>query len=109
MTQFAVSTTSEHSIYASLELSKNSWLLAIQACTLFMNPSRIRKVAAALKPATLLAFHRAMKERKYPEKNSQRLLRRSHWPIMRLRSRNLPSAKFRATPSRHATRCASVC
>ncbi len=30
-----------------------------------MNPSRIRKVAAALKPATLLAFHRAMKERKY--------------------------------------------
>jgi len=31
MTQFAVSTTSEHSIYASLELSKNSWLLAIQA------------------------------------------------------------------------------
>jgi len=34
-------------------------------CTLFMNPSRIRKVAAALKPATLLAFHRAMKARKY--------------------------------------------
>ena len=34
-------------------------------CTLFMNPSRIRKVAAALKPATLLAFHRALKERKY--------------------------------------------
>ena len=34
-------------------------------CTLFLNPSRIRKVAAALKPATLLAFHRALKERKY--------------------------------------------
>ncbi len=34
-------------------------------CTLFMNPSRIRKVAAALKPATLLGFHRAMMERKY--------------------------------------------
>jgi len=34
-------------------------------CTLFMNPSRIRKVAAALDPATLLAFHRALKERKY--------------------------------------------
>ncbi len=33
-------------------------------CTLFMNPSRIRKVAAALKPATLLAFHKALKERK---------------------------------------------
>ena len=32
-------------------------------CTLFMNPSRIRKVAAALKPTTLLAFHRALKER----------------------------------------------
>ncbi len=30
MTQFLVSTSSEHSIYASLELSKNSWLLAIQ-------------------------------------------------------------------------------
>ena len=34
-------------------------------CTLFMNPSRIRKVAATLKPTTLLAFHRALKERKY--------------------------------------------
>ncbi len=34
-------------------------------CTLFMSPSRIRKVAAALKPATLLGFHRAMKQRKY--------------------------------------------
>ena len=34
-------------------------------CTFFMNPSRIRKVAAALEPATLLAFHRALKERKY--------------------------------------------
>jgi hypothetical protein len=33
-------------------------------CTLFMSPSRIRKVAAALRPATLLAFHRAMKARK---------------------------------------------
>jgi len=32
---------------------------------LFMNPSRIEKVAAALKPATLLAFHQALKERKY--------------------------------------------
>jgi transposase len=30
MTQFAVSTTNEQSIYAALELSKNSWLLAIQ-------------------------------------------------------------------------------
>ncbi len=34
-------------------------------CALFMTPSRIRKVAAALKPATLLAFHQALKERKY--------------------------------------------
>ena len=34
-------------------------------CTMFMTPSRIRKVAAALKPATLLAFHQALKERKY--------------------------------------------
>ena len=34
-------------------------------CTSFMNPSRIRKVAAALKPATILAFHQALKERKY--------------------------------------------
>ena len=30
MTQFPVSTSSEQSIYAALELSKNSWLLAIQ-------------------------------------------------------------------------------
>ncbi len=30
MTQFAVSTTNEQTIYAALELSKNSWLLAIQ-------------------------------------------------------------------------------
>ncbi len=29
MTQIAVSTSSEQSIFASLELSKNSWLLAI--------------------------------------------------------------------------------
>lgn len=31
MTQFPVSTTNEQSIHAALELSKNSWLLAIQA------------------------------------------------------------------------------
>ncbi len=31
MTQFPVSTSSDHSIYASLELSNNSWLLAIQS------------------------------------------------------------------------------
>jgi len=31
MTQFPVSTSNEQSIYAALELSKNSWLLAIQA------------------------------------------------------------------------------
>ena len=30
MTQIPVSTSSEQSIYASLELSKNSWLLAIR-------------------------------------------------------------------------------
>ncbi len=30
MTQFAVSTSNEQSIFAALELSKNSWLLAIQ-------------------------------------------------------------------------------
>ncbi len=30
MTQFPVSTSGEASIYAALELSKNSWLLAIQ-------------------------------------------------------------------------------
>jgi len=30
MTQFPVSTSSEQSIHAALELSKNSWLLAIQ-------------------------------------------------------------------------------
>ncbi len=31
MTQFPVSTSNEQSIYAALELSKNSWLLANQA------------------------------------------------------------------------------
>ncbi len=30
MTQFPVSTSNEQSIYAALELSKNSWLLATQ-------------------------------------------------------------------------------
>ncbi len=30
MTQFPVSTTNEQSIFAALELSKNSWLLAIR-------------------------------------------------------------------------------
>ena len=30
MTQFPVSSSSDQSIYAALELSKNSWLLAIQ-------------------------------------------------------------------------------
>ncbi len=30
MTQFPVSTSNEQSIYGALELSKNSWLLAIQ-------------------------------------------------------------------------------
>ena len=37
----------------------------MRLCTLFMNPSRIHKVAAALRAATLLAFHQALKERKY--------------------------------------------
>ncbi|MEE8280197.1 MAG: hypothetical protein V3R55_05790, partial [Alphaproteobacteria bacterium] len=30
MTQFPVSTSNEQSIHAALELSKNSWLLAVQ-------------------------------------------------------------------------------
>ena len=34
-------------------------------CTLFTYPSRIRKVAAVLKPATLLSFHQALITRKY--------------------------------------------
>jgi hypothetical protein len=34
-------------------------------CMLFINPSRVRKVAAMLKPATLLGFHQALKVRKY--------------------------------------------
>ena len=31
MTQFSLSTSNEQSIHAALELSKNSWLLAIQS------------------------------------------------------------------------------
>ncbi len=34
-------------------------------CTLFMNPRRFHKVAATLKPATLLGFHRMLKAGKY--------------------------------------------
>jgi transposase InsO family protein len=34
-------------------------------CTLFMTLNRIRKVAAVLKPATLLGFHQALTRRKY--------------------------------------------
>src|SRR5262249_59964826 len=32
---------------------------------LFLNPSRIRKLAIALRPSTLLAFHQALVRRKY--------------------------------------------
>jgi len=39
--------------------------IAIGLCTLSINPSRIRKVAATLKPATLLSFHQALKAPKY--------------------------------------------
>ena len=41
MTQVPVSTSSEQTIYASLELSKNSWLLAIQLTTLQEKPVKI--------------------------------------------------------------------
>ncbi len=41
MTQVPVSTSSEQTIYASLELSKNSWLLAIQLTTLQEKPIKI--------------------------------------------------------------------
>ena len=34
-------------------------------CSLFMNPSRIRKSALILKPTTLLKFHDALKKCKY--------------------------------------------
>ncbi len=34
-------------------------------CTLFITPNRVRKAAAALKPATLLGFHLALRMRKY--------------------------------------------
>lgn len=39
--------------------------IVLGLCTLFMNPGRIRKMAATLKPATLLSFHQALKTRKY--------------------------------------------
>ena len=39
--------------------------IVLGLCTFFISPSRIRKVAAVLKPATLLGFHRALKQRKY--------------------------------------------
>ena len=34
-------------------------------CSLWIKPSRFRKVAIALKPSTLLSFHRALVQRKY--------------------------------------------
>ena len=34
-------------------------------CTLFLQPSRIPKVAVAVKPSTLLKFHRYLVRRKY--------------------------------------------
>jgi hypothetical protein len=34
-------------------------------CSLWIKPSRLRKVAIALKPSTLLSFHRALVQRKY--------------------------------------------
>src|SRR6516165_9087653 len=34
-------------------------------CSLWIKPSRFRKVAIALKPPTLLSFHRALVQRKY--------------------------------------------
>ena len=34
-------------------------------CSLWIKPSRLRKVAIALKPCTLLSFHRALAQRKY--------------------------------------------
>ena len=34
-------------------------------CSLWIKPSRLRKVAVALKPSTLLSFHRALVLRKY--------------------------------------------
>ena len=43
MTQFAVSTTTEQTIYAALELSKNSWLLAIQVDVVAL-PKRHRNI-----------------------------------------------------------------
>ena len=39
--------------------------LLIGLTTLFMNPRRIRRLGALIKPATLLRFHRALVDRKY--------------------------------------------
>ena len=47
MAQFPVSTSNEHAIYAALELSKNSWLLAIQA------PGRAIRACIRSRAATL--------------------------------------------------------
>ena len=45
MTRFPVSTPNQQAIYGALELSKNSWLLAIQVPGRD-NPSRHRRPAA---------------------------------------------------------------
>ncbi len=44
MTQFPVSTCNEQSIYGALELSKNSWLLAIQVRGRGAPPGLVRRL-----------------------------------------------------------------
>src|SRR5262245_54850714 len=66
--------------------------------SLFLSPARIRKVAVALRPSTLLAFHQALVRRKYRQLFSSTPSRRKPGPknpdqaliqvIVELKSRN---------------------
>src|SRR5215467_10352750 len=66
--------------------------------SLFLSPRRIRKVAVALRPSTLLAFHQALVRRQYRQLFSSRPSRRKPGPkgldpaliqvIVELKSRN---------------------
>ena len=50
-------------------LNRGAWVAPVfRPCgfeALFLSPGRIRKVAIALRPSTLLAFHQALVRRKY--------------------------------------------
>src|ERR1700740_1587156 len=68
--------------------------------SLFLSPGRIRKVAIALRPSTLLAFHQALVRRKYRRLFSSRSFPRKPGPtgpdeaLIHVYSANIASGRF---------------